>query len=259
MPLQKLYSLPELEQRLSEAARRAFGQGVVLNRFGGSQLTLHVGAPPGPFSTAGPPPVEYLQGMGRLPSMQDQGDGVKSFIGILISVMAAPFFFLLIDEPDAFLHPPQALLMGAMLAELKPADAQLFVATHDANLLRGMLDATNVPLTVIRLDRHGERTSCAQLGADDIRRLWSDPLLRYSNLLDGLFHSAVVVCESDSDCRFYGSVLDVLSRESNSPADVLLTHCGGKQRMKTAVQSMRAVSVPVAAVVDSTSCRVMTT
>ncbi len=53
--------------------------------------------------------------------MQDQGDGVKSFIGILISVMAAPFFFLLIDEPDAFLHPPQALLMGAMLAELKPA------------------------------------------------------------------------------------------------------------------------------------------
>jgi len=49
---------------------------------------------------------------------------------------------------------------------------------------------------------------------DAIKELWSDPLLRYSNAFDALFHEHVVVCESDGDCLFYQAVIDaVISRE----------------------------------------------
>jgi hypothetical protein len=85
-----------------------------------------------------------------------------------------------------------------------------------------------------------------------IKELWADPLLRYSNVLDGLFHNKVVICESDSDCRFYGAIYDVLSdRESATPKkDIMFTHCGGKARLPTVVRALRNLRVPVCVVAD---------
>jgi hypothetical protein len=40
--------------------------------------------------------------------------------------------------------------------------------------------------------------------------LWNTPLLRYSSILDGLFHERVTICEADSDCRFYAAMLDAV-------------------------------------------------
>ncbi len=249
-PLQYLFADGALELRLSEVVTRAFGRGVVLNRFGGSQMTLHVGSPPGPFLTNGPPPAEYQQAMASMPLMQNQSDGVRSFVGLLLNVMAAPFQFILLDEPDAFLHPPQAELMGRLLGELKTPTTQLFIATHDANLLRGLLNTTGVPLTVVRLERRADIPKCAQLAPTDLQVLWQDPILRYSNLLEGLFHEGTVICESDADCRFYSSVIDVLSSERNLAHNLLFGHVGGKHRMRTAVSALKAVAVPVAAIAD---------
>jgi len=249
-PLQYLFADGALENRLSDVVTRAFGRGVVLNRFGGSQLTLHVGSPPGQFVTNGPPPPEYLEAMATMPLMQNQSDGVRSFVGLLLNVMAAPFQFILLDEPDAFLHPPQAELMGRLLGELKAANTQLFIATHDANLLRGLLNTSDIPLTVVRLDRRADIPTCSQLAPGDLQVLWQDPILRYSNLLEGLFHSGTIICEGDADCRFYSSVIDVLSAERNSAHNLLFSHAGGKHRMRTAVKALKAVAVPVAAIAD---------
>lgn len=66
----------------------------------------------------------------------------------------------------------------------------------------------------MRLTRNGEINHAAVLNEQDVKDLWSDPLLRYSNVLDGLFHDAVVLCESDSDFRYYQAVLDVPARNS---------------------------------------------
>jgi hypothetical protein len=85
-----------------------------------------------------------------------------------------------------------------------------------------------------------------------VKELWNDPLLRYSNVLDGLFHQAVVLCEADADCRYYNSVLDsveVEETEARRP-QLLITHCGGKHRMPTVVEALRAVSVPVVVIAD---------
>jgi hypothetical protein len=84
-----------------------------------------------------------------------------------------------------------------------------------------------------------------------VKTLWADPLLRYSNVLDGLFHERVVVCEADADCRFYEAVaVAVAEKEGQPPPDALFVHCGGKGRMANLVTALRAVGVPVVVVAD---------
>lgn len=45
------------------------------------------------------------------------GDGVKCFVGLCLSILACPFRIVLIDEPEAFLHPPTAYSLGRNLSQ----------------------------------------------------------------------------------------------------------------------------------------------
>lgn len=55
-------------------------------------------------------------------------------------------------------------------------------------------------VTVIRTDRMDSINKMSILQNVKIKKLWGNPLLRYSNILSGLFHEKVVVCESDYGC-----------------------------------------------------------
>jgi AAA domain, putative AbiEii toxin, Type IV TA system len=250
LPLQYLYRSPDLEKRLSNACREAFGFGLVVNRYAGSRLHLLVGDAPHETIVDGIPTEAYLQALRTLPSIEREGAGVKNFVGLLLFLSASPSLLTFLDEPDAFLHPPQAELMGRMLVRYKSTAGQLVVATHNSNLLRGLLTDSAVATTVVRLTRKDGRTSAAQLKPEQVRELWADPLLRYSNLLDGLFHTGVVVCEGDADCRFYQSVMDDMVGAFGRQPELLFTYSGGKDRMASVVRTMRAVSVPVAVIAD---------
>lgn len=188
----------------------------------------------------------------KLPRLEEQGDGVRSYLGLLLHILAGVHQVLLIDEPEAFLHPPQARLLGRVLAQ-KAREKQAFVATHSSDVVRGALEG-DAALTIVRITRKGDINHAAVLPDESVKKLWSDPLLRYSNLLDGLFHDAVVLCEGDADCRYYAAVLEHLPKEqadrpSRDP-QLLFTHCGGKARMASVVDSLRAVSVPVVVIAD---------
>jgi hypothetical protein len=89
------------------------------------------------------------------------------------------------------------------------------------------------------------------LKPDQVATLWADPLLRQTNVLDGLFHSAVAVCEADGDCQFYSATALALAEEKDRASpDVLFVHCGGKDRMAKIVSALRAVDVPIVAIPD---------
>ena len=177
---------------------------------------------------------------------------MRSFLGVILNLVVANYFLILLDEPEAFLHPPQAHLLGRMLGELKSPGSQLFNATHDSDVLQGLLDSPAQEVTVARLVREGDINWTAQVNSADVKELWRDPLLRYSNVLDGLFHQAVVLCEADADCRFYASMLDVMLAEQDAARrpELLWTHSGGKHRMPVVIRALRAVRVPVVAVAD---------
>ena len=175
---------------------------------------------------------------------------MRSFTGILLDAFTSDYDITLIDEPEAFLHPPQARLLGKMLAKNTPSNRQVFISTHSEDFLKGLLDADNENVKIIRINREGNINHMSILNNDDIKNLWQDPILRYSNVLSGLFHSKVVVCESDTDCRFYQAILTAINDDDSISPDILFTHCGGKQRLKTVIKALKALNVKTVAITD---------
>lgn len=243
LPLQLLQIRPEIEKRLSEAFRRAFGSPLSLNRSAMKTLSLVIGnAEPIHGEDAGS--AAYIQRVHELPALDSQGDGMKSFvITALSTITGAPLVFL--DEPEAFLHPPQARLIGSVLASRN--SGQMFIATHSGDVLRGMLDSEKT-VHILRITRDERNSFVHELGASDVRTMWDDPVLRFSNLLDGIFHDLVILCESDADCRFYRAILDAISEPGT--AIPMFAACGGKDRMHVAARALRAVGVKTRAICD---------
>lgn len=97
---------------------------------------------------------------------------------------------MLIDEPEAFVRPPPARQLGRILVKDKPEDQQLWLSTHSGDLVRGLLEIPDASVRVLRLRRRDDVNVVAELSSSDVKTLWDDPLLRYSNILDGLFHEA---------------------------------------------------------------------
>jgi hypothetical protein len=112
-------------------------------------------------------------------------------------------------------------------------------------------------------------THAETIAPSDVRKLWQDPLLRFSRALDGLFHEGVVVCEGHADSQFYSAVsyclaeapgdpaaghadgADVRPRElTSNPFDVLFTAAGGKQRLRLVAAALSKVHVPVRCIAD---------
>lgn len=250
-PIYKLYKSEQLAQQLSDYFYQAFGVDLIVNRSEMRTIPLHVGKAPDKDAYTIKSQDEYYDKVSALPRLQDQGDGMRSFASILLDTFTSEHSITLIDEPEAFLHPPQARILGKMLAKNNPVDRQLYISTHSEDFLQGLLDANNENVAVIRINRIEDINKMSILVNSEIKKLWSNPLLRYSNILSGLFHEKVVVCESDYDCLFYQAVMNAIfeSRGEIAP-DILFTHCGGKSRAKDVVNALRAVNVPVVAICD---------
>lgn len=251
-PVQRAYVEGKLEAEIDRESIAAFGMGVTVDRFGGSIVSLRLGPRPEFEHDSGRPSDRYLRALKALPKLEEQGDGVRSYLGLVLHISAGAHQVLLIDEPEAFLHPPQARRLGGVLARRAHAQ-QAFIATHSTDIVQGALEGGSA-ITIVRLTRDGDVNHAAVLDDEAVKALWSDPLLRYSNVLDGLFHDAVVLCESDSDCRYYSAVIDNLpTSEEGAPTrepQMLFTHCGGKARLASVVDALQAVSVPVVVVAD---------
>jgi len=71
------------------------------------------------------------------------------------------------------------------------------------------------------------------------------------NILDGLFHTDVIICESDSDSRFYSAVLSAANKiKGISNSDTLFIQCGGKHRIPTVIKALKKLNVPVSSICD---------
>jgi AAA domain, putative AbiEii toxin, Type IV TA system len=244
-PLQRLVQDHTAEARLSAAVSRAFGQPITVTRAGGSTLHLHLGETQAEARLDNP---AYLAELAALPLVSQQGDGVRSFIGLSMVLEATPYPIVLVDEPEAFLHPPQAREMGRQLALSN--GRQRFVATHDSDVLLGLLDHAAAPI-IIRLRRDGDKNIPAVLNQEQVSTLWSDPAFRYSNLLNGLFHRGVVICEAEGDATLYAAALDAEQENRDEPSsDLLFTQCGGKHKMPVAIDALKPMGVPVVVIAD---------
>ena len=248
-PQHVLYDDPSLMKHISLLFRRAFGEGLMIDFRGGNVIPIHVGKEPSKRKGVDRVGQPYVDAVRRNPLLDEQGDGMKSYAGILLESVVANRDITLIDEPEAFLHPPQMRRLGETLSSEVPG--QLIVATHSSDILRGFLEGTKGELRILRISRVREKNFVNEADRDVIRELWEKPVLRYSNALEGVFHEQTILCEDDSDCRLLNATADYLALDrSPSWPDTAYVPTGGKHAVPKIASILRQVGVPIKAVFD---------
>jgi len=247
-PFQLMYREPELESATSAVFRRAFKRDLVVHRAAGNIIPIYVGERPTIEPGEDRITRSYLERVEQLDRLETQGDGVRSFVSIVAHVLTEGRPILLIDEPEAFLHPPQARLVAESVANFG-GSRQTIIATHSSDVLQGLLTDHADRVSIVRLTRPEKQPRASYLETGRVAELWHDPILRFSNILDGLFHDGVIVTEADADCRFYEAVANS-AVDAQSRPDIHYTYSGGKDRLPVVITALVGVEVPVATIVD---------
>ncbi len=254
-PIQYVAFDPSIRKRLSNYFHEAFNKYIVPDvQYGNSfpliLLDSLIDLSARSFSDETERAEFYASELNKHPQIQDQGDGVKSFVGILLYLMLDFYRVYLIDEPEAFLHPPQAKVMGQMIGRLSNNEKQIFISTHSEHLIQGLIEAAPERVKIVHISRENNINHISILNKDDIQKVWTDPILKYSNVLEGLFYRNVVLCESDSDCRFYSIINDAIQREQQKYSETLFTYSGGKQRLSIIVRALLSLGVDIRVITD---------
>jgi len=184
--------------------------------------------------------------------ISQSSDGVRAFSGIVAEVIAGNPKVILIDEPEAFLHPSLASKLGLEICRAAvTTDKQLFVATHSHAFLMGCIQS-GVPINIVRLTHRDGVGTARLLSNTEILELMRHPLLRSTGLLSGLFFEAVIVTESDADRAFYQEINERLLQfkpEWGIP-NCLFINAQNKQTIQTLVRPLRKLGIPAAGIVD---------
>jgi len=179
-------------------------------------------------------------------------DGVKAFTGIVTELIAGDPRVLLIDEPEAFLHPSLASQLGKEVARAAVTEGKrVFVSTHSPAFLMGCVQS-GAPVNIVRLTYRDGAATARLLQSDRLLELMRHPLLRSTGVLSGLFYEFVVVTESDSDRAFYQEVNDRLLqfRPEWGIPNCLFINAQNKQTVQNIIGPLRQLGIPAVGVVD---------
>lgn len=238
---------------LSDNFKKAFHIELTPNTQYGATIPLCIGQPVRfreEFEDEQSRLERYADILSGYKQVQNQGDGIKSFTGILLYLMLDYYNTYLIDEPESFLHPPQARIMGRIIGQTLAAGQQAFISTHSEEIIKGLLEVCPERIKIVRITRNKDVNDFSILNNESFSKVWDDPLLRYSNIMSSLFHGTVVLCESDSDCRMYSIIENHIKQKAQTYSEVLFIHCGGKHRMAKIVTALRVLKINVKLIVD---------
>lgn len=241
--LQALFSRPDVENELDHTFFATFGMHIKLDYSGMQNLCLRISPD---FGTIPSDPRDAAPLMRAFPRLDEQGDGFRSFVGVVLSVLLTRDRLILIDEPEAFLHPEQARRLGRWLSDQsKQTTSQIVLASHNSHFLQGLLSANNT-VTVLRLNRIGLETRFVKVESSTTDRLTSSPLLSSQRVVEGLFHRHVVVCEADTDRAVYQSV----AARALQHSDTLFLNAQNKQTCADIAEVLGLAGTSVRVAVD---------
>jgi energy-coupling factor transporter ATP-binding protein EcfA2 len=176
----------------------------------------------------------------RLDDLHSQGDGIRNAVAILSSLIVNEHSLILIDEPETFLHPPQAKVLGKNIVELSEGK-QLFISTHNIDFIRGVIEKGSSRVKIIKIDRDGDINRFNLIQNSSITSIANDMNLKYTNILNGLFYESLVLCENESDCKFYSAILEHVY--PNVYQKTLFCAVGGKSQYKKIVTLLKELNI----------------
>jgi ABC-type cobalamin/Fe3+-siderophores transport system ATPase subunit len=250
---QLLFRDDEKRKEVRRIIHEAFGQYLVVDPTNLGQLNLRLSKePPKDDKEERGIHAEAVEFHSKAMLISQASDGVKAFTGMVTEMIAGDPSVLLMDEPEAFLHPSLSFKLGKEVSGIMSAsDKRLFVATHSPNFVMGCIQS-GAPVNIVRLTYRNDVATARILPNEDILRLMRNPLLRSTGVLSGLFYEFVIVTESDADRAFYQEINDRLLKHSEGKGipNCLFLHAQNKQTVKTIIKPLRELGIPVAGIVD---------
>lgn len=251
-PIHLLIPDRNLESEISDAFFEAFGKNLLVYRAGGAEASLHVSDHPTSHFVGrefDKDTSEFFREKSN--HLMQQGDGMRAFATIALdAIVTAQQTVILIDEPEAFLHPPQARAIGKLIAKEKTHHRQIFVSTHSSSVLRGIVEGSSGDIVIVRLTRKGDINPAHVLSANSIKNIYSDSLTKYSSIIDAVFHKNVIITESEADVQFYEALLELPQVGGAVAADTLFIYSSGKQRLARLAAVSRDLGIRTAVIVD---------
>lgn len=251
----------EALSKVSSYFHEVFGEDLSVYDIGGGTLGYKLSAP-----SENMPRVDQSYSsaqkkeMNQAPKVWEQGLGMQSVLGILLGLFADDRPIVLLDEPEAFLHPPQAIRLGQILRKVAERERrQIFCATHDKNILSGLANGGKGPLSIVRLSRAttsdaGSRFDCAIVPTDFAEDIRSKSRIRHTHLLDGLFSEGVVIVEDEKDAYFYSETINSMAAEmlgGLKASSICFVGVSGKNNIPSTFQLLRSLKAPTVVVADT--------
>lgn len=177
--------------------------------------------------------------------LDNEGDGLKGFVTNFLSLNLSNKNILLLDEPEAFLHPPLARQLGELIGEAESEQRQIFVVTHSVELLKGILSKAN-DVNIIRVTRTGNSNKFTQIQENVLKGIMENPLLKVSRVMEGLFCERVVITEAEADELIYQELITKLFSQSG----LYFTHGHSKQMCAKIAQLYKTIGVKYEMIFD---------
>jgi len=248
--LHALFRDSEARERIRTLTQEAFELSFVVDPTGMAKFKARLNPNPptvGQEEALDSAAREY-QAQGR--ALNEFSSGVRAFTGLVAVTNVGDTKVILLDEAEAFLHPPLAAKLGRLLtASSAEQNRTVFAATHSPDFLIGCVQ-TGFPVNVVRLTYTGGVGRATLLPAAELGRIMRDPLLRSTGVLSALFHPGAVICEAASDRIFYDEVNHRLRETGEEARDVLFLNATNKQTVQTLLAPLRRLRIPAAAIVD---------
>lgn len=243
--LHALHLNDEARAALTEESQRAFSKAIWSDISKGNQICLRIGE-------AGVVPSAEdrlsVQRMAEYRTLTSEGDGMKSYIATVISLLLGRRPVSVIDEPEMCLHPPQAYNLGQFIGRSGTSEqTATFVATHSSQILRGVLQ-TAEKLQIVRLTRSEQGFSAKHVDSRLLSEAMKKPTVRAETVLDGIFSQAVAIIEADSDRIVYQAAWEIVGQSRNF--DIHFAAAGGTGGIADTCQLYRMLGIPVAVIAD---------
>ena len=237
-----------LREKLREIIYDAFGVYFVIDALSAGDLRIRLSTvPPGAEEQNLNAAARAFHGNAL--HIKDASDGIQAFVEILCAVLSGDYRTILIDEPEAFLHPPLARKLGRQLTSNLKAGECLMASTHSPDFLIGCLQASS-NVRVVRLEYSNGKSKGQIVNSEVLTKFFKTPLMRSSNVISALFHDGVIVTESDNDRAFYSEIYYRLAECEKGYPSLLFVNAQNKQTIRNIVAPLRMFGVPAAAIVD---------
>ena len=242
--LEALYiSGADSTEMVRQCIKKIFDKDILLSPFNLGTLEYKIGTD---FSSISHNPQEAFKQLSPFPLLDTQGDGMRSVLGIVSAIVSVKKPIILLDEPEAFLHPPQALQLGEIISGLVESCQQIFIATHSADFLRGLLSSTR-DAVIVHLERLADVTKARVLDSDTLNQIVTDPLLSSSRVLDGMFYKGIVATEADADAVFYHR----LFQKIGAADEMHFVNAHNKQTLKKIIGPYQKLGIKCAMIADA--------